>query len=330
MNYKELSNVFKKINKWYSKTTKVLTVKTRPFNTMEVFSNIINKALYENSNILYAFCSEEKEFIKEKINYIYELVDESISSKQLESKLHCITIDEMGSISETYDLVIVDDITLFSKISNEYIRESIETIYWKSHKIIIYSSEYIFPIGEKIELPYILSEAPMIEPRLMSTRIRLEENIPLSLFEYFKWFKENKRIVLVVVPSEEKLNKVYNHYYHVLKELDIRVVRYTKNQDFRFIKEIIDGYSDSLFIVTNNCGQYMNNIINVNIIILFADDIYYSYKKIIYMCGSINSTREIQSELIMVSKEISQDMDNAKSITREFNRRLWEKQYLKS
>ena len=330
MNYKELSNAFKKINKWYSKRTKVLTLKTRPFNAMEVFSNIINKVLQENSKILYVFCSREKECIKEKVNYIYEFVDEAISSKQLEYNLHCIAISEMESISENYDLVIVDDITLFSKISNEYIREFIEKIYWKSNKIIIYSSEYIFPIGEKIELPYILSEAPMIEPRLMSTRIRLEENIPLSLFEYFKWFKENKRIVLVVVPSEEKLNKVYNHYYHVLKELDIRVVRYTKNQDFRFIKEIIDGYSDSLFIVTNNCGQYMNNIINVNIIILFADDIYYSYKKIIYMCGSINSTREIQSELIMVSKEISQDMDNAKSITREFNRRLWEKQYLKS
>ena len=175
-----------------------------------------------------------------------------------------------------------------------------------------------------------LSEGPIIEPRLMNTRIRLEENIPLSLFEYFKWFKENKRIVLIIVPSEEKLNKVYNHYYEVLRQLGIRVVRYTKNQNFNFIKEIIDGYSDALFIVTNNCGQYMNSIVNINIIVLFADDIYYSYKKIVYMCGSINSTREIQSELIMVSKDISQDMDNAKSITREFNRRLWEKQYLKS
>ena len=330
MNYKELRNAFKRINKWYAKRTKVLTLKTRPFNTMEIFSNIINKALYENSNILYVFCSEENECIEEKVICIYEYVDEAISSKQLDSNLHCIGINEIGSISETYDLVIVDDITLFSKISNEYIRESIENIYWKSNKIIIYSIEYIFPIGEKIDLPYILSEEPMVEPRLMSTRIRLEENIPLSLFEYFKWFKENKRIVLVVVPSEEKLNKVYNHYYQVLRELDIRVVRYTKNQDFSFIKEIIDGYSDSLFIVTNNCGQYMNNIVNVNIIILFADDIYYSYKRIVYMCASINSTREIQSELIMVSKEISQDMDNAKSITREFNRRLWEKQYLKS
>lgn len=43
MNYKELSNAFKKINKWYSKRTKVLTLKTRPFNTIDIFSNIINK-----------------------------------------------------------------------------------------------------------------------------------------------------------------------------------------------------------------------------------------------------------------------------------------------
>ena len=33
MNYKELSNAFKKINKWYLKRTKVLTLKTIPFNT---------------------------------------------------------------------------------------------------------------------------------------------------------------------------------------------------------------------------------------------------------------------------------------------------------
>lgn len=329
MNYKELSNAFKKINKWYGKKTKVLNIKTRPFNSIEIFSNIINKVLYENKKILYIFCSEEKDYIKVRINDIYKFLDNTIISKQLESNIHFVNIGDIEGVDKFYDLVIVDDISLFSKISNEYIRESIENVYWKSNKIIIYSSEYIFPIGEKIELNYILSDDPMVEPRLISTRIRLEENIPISLFEYFKWFKESKKIVLVLVPSEEKLNKVYNHYYEVLRDLDIRVVRYTKNQDFKFIKDIIDGYSNSLFIVTNNCGQYMNNILNVNIIILFADDIYYSYKKIVYMCASLNNSREIKSELIMVSREVSQDMDYAKNITREFNKKLWEKQYLK-
>ena len=182
MNYKELSNILKKINKWYGKKTKVLSVKTRPFNTIEVFSNIINKTLYENKNILYVFCSEERDYVNEKKSSLRELIDEVISDKQIENNLQCIVISEINNIDMLYDLVIFDDITLFSKVSNEYVREAIENIYWKSNKVIIYSSEFIFPIGEKIEIPYMLSEEPMIEPRLMSTRIRLEENIPLSLF----------------------------------------------------------------------------------------------------------------------------------------------------
>ena len=66
MNYKELSNTSKKINKWYGKKTKVLSVKTRPFNTTEVFSNIINKVLYENKNVLYILCSEERNYLTDK------------------------------------------------------------------------------------------------------------------------------------------------------------------------------------------------------------------------------------------------------------------------
>ena len=88
MNYKELSNAFKKINKWYGKRTKVLNIKTRPFNSIEIFSNIINKVLYENKKILYIFCSEETDYIKVRINDIYKFLDNTIISKQLESNIH--------------------------------------------------------------------------------------------------------------------------------------------------------------------------------------------------------------------------------------------------
>ena len=36
----------------------------------------------------------------------------------------------------------------------------------------------------KKEINYMMKKYPIIEPRLMNTRIKLEENIPLSLFEY--------------------------------------------------------------------------------------------------------------------------------------------------
>lgn len=329
MNYKELSNVFKKINKWYSKKTKVLSIKTRPFNTVEIFSNILNKVVCNDSNILYVFCSQKEKCAYEKQRELYGYISDTIETEKIENKIKCIFIDEINEIDSLYDLVVFDDISLFSKASNQYIREAIEDIYWNCNKIIVYAAEYIFPIGEKFEINYMQSEGPMIEPRLMNTRIKLDQDIPLSLFEYFKWFRENKRIVLIMVPSEDKLNKVYNHYYSTLKELNIRVVRYSKNQNFSFVKEIIDGYSDTLFIVTNNCGQYIRNIPDVNIIMLFADDMFYSYKKILYMCAAINVKSDIQSEAIMVSREFSEEMDKAKNIARLFNKNLWERQYLK-
>lgn len=328
MNYKELSNVFKKISKWDSKKTKVLSIKTRPFNTIAVFSNIINKTICKNKNILYIFCNREKKYASEKIKELNNFVDGIIESEKLKDNFKYIFIEEISEVTEFYDLVIFDDISLFSKVSNEYIREAVEEIYWNCNKIIIYASDHIFPIGEKLEINYMMKKYPIIEPRLMNTRIKLEENIPLSLFEYFKWFKENKRIVLIVVPSEEKLNKVYNHYCSTLKSLEIRVVRYNKNQDFKFVSDIIQGYSNTLFIITNSCGQYIRNIPNLNVIMLFADDIYYSYKKILYICGAVNISQDIQCEAIMVSREVSEEMDKAKVITRMFNKSLWEKQYL--
>lgn len=63
MNYKELSNVFKKISKWDSKKTKVLSIKTRPFNTIAVFSNIINKTICKNKIYFIYFAIEKKNML---------------------------------------------------------------------------------------------------------------------------------------------------------------------------------------------------------------------------------------------------------------------------
>ena len=106
MNYKELNNTFKKLSKWYGKKIKVLNLKTRPFNSIEIFSNIINKVLNENKNILYVFCSEEKEHIKVRINEIYDFLDNTISKKQLENNIHFANIGDIEDIDESYDLVI--------------------------------------------------------------------------------------------------------------------------------------------------------------------------------------------------------------------------------
>ena len=329
MNYKEVNSAFKKINSWYEKKTKVLNIKTRPFNTSIIFSSLINKILYDNGKILYVWCCSDKDRVKKRKREYYNILIGEQEKKHIGDNIKFITIDELIDVYDDFDLVIFDDITIFSSISKEKLRESVEEVYWKSKKIIIYSSEYIFPIGNKMELVYLLNNVPIVEPRFVLTRIRLEQDIPLALYEYLKWFKKNKKRALIIVPTEYMLNKVYNNYYHTLKDDDIRVVKYTKEQNFRFVEDILEGYSDTVFIITNSIGNYINYIDDLNIVMLFSDDELYTYKDIIYLCGSLKVTKEFLPEILLVSKEISQDMDKSKDITRGFNQSLWERKLLK-
>lgn len=329
MNYNELNKILNEINKWYSRRTKVLSIKTRPFNTFEVFTNIINKILNNNGKVLYILCSIINEDMYKKQKEIEESIFKNKTDEQLKKNLVFSPIDNINDKYEKYDLVIFDDISLFSKIGNESIKERVEQLYWNSRKMIIYTAEFIFPIGEKLELMYLRSKNPMVEPRLLMTRIKLEEDIPLALFEYFKWFKENKKKVLIIVPSNDKVNKVYKHYYGILKSFNISVVKYNKNQNFKFLINVFKEHKESVFIITNNVGDYINQINDLNIVMLFADDFYFNYKKIVYICGAVHNDINIVSEVLMVTKELSEDIDVAKSIIRGFNQSLWEKGYLK-
>lgn len=329
MNYKELNNAFRAINSWYSKKTKVLNIKTRPYNTSFVFSNIINKVLSDGGNVLYIWCNtENNNFYIDKQKFYNTMFQEN-DNNNFSGNIEFGTIDEIRKIKNEYDLVIIDDITRFSKATVEIIRDAVEEIYWRAMKIIIYTCEIVFPIGQKLDLVYLADTISMIEPRIINTRIRLEEDIPLTLYDYLKWFKETKKRVIIVVPSEEKLNKVYNHYYHALKIERIRVVRFVRGQNFQFIKEIIDGYSDCLFIITNYIGEYVNCIEDLNIVVLFADDIFYSYKKFLYLAGALNIKNDILPEVLFVSKDVSDDMDMAKFMIRGFNKMLWEKKLIR-
>ena len=52
MNYKELSYAFKNIISWYKKKTKVLNIKSRPYNTGFVFFDLISRLINDNKKVL--------------------------------------------------------------------------------------------------------------------------------------------------------------------------------------------------------------------------------------------------------------------------------------
>ena len=67
MNYKELSYAFKKIMSWYKKKTKVLNIKSRPYNTGFVFFDLISRLINDNKKVLYV--SSDK-FVNDFINAV--------------------------------------------------------------------------------------------------------------------------------------------------------------------------------------------------------------------------------------------------------------------
>ena len=60
-------------------------------------------------------------------------------------------------------------------------------------------------------------------------------------------------------------------------------------------------------------------------VILFADNIYFSYKIFLYICAYIGKVNKIMPEVLLVSKNTTLDMDTAKNISRNFNKIIWEK-----
>ena len=327
MNYKELSYAFKNIISWYKKKTKVLNIKSRPYNTGFVFFDLISRLINDNKKVLYVFSMGSDEIKSKSHDELYMKSIQKIMPGDIENGITFISIDEIENIGEEYSLIIFDDITMFSKSTIKDIRDAIEKVYWKVNKIIIYSCERVFPIGENMDLVYLLNPMPMIEPRFLNTRIKLEDDIPLAVYEYVKWFSYNNKNVLIMVPDEEKLSKVYYTYKNNLKDNNAKVVKYEKGDDFKNIKNIVKN--EPAFIVTNSMGDYINSIEDVNILILFGDDVSYTYKQIVYLCGCIDVKSDILPEVILVSRETSVEMDKSRNIIREFNKKLWEKNLLR-
>ena len=83
MNYKELSYAFKNIISWYKKKTKVLNIKSRPYNTGFVFFDLISRLINDNKKVLSReLLIDYFESIQEKImEYLGSLSDADLYEK---------------------------------------------------------------------------------------------------------------------------------------------------------------------------------------------------------------------------------------------------------
>lgn len=327
VNKEDLKYAIQKIDYWYKRHIKFLNIITVPFNTACFFSDIIDKVSKNGERILYV--SGKKRENRELVNSIREfnshITYSCFKDSDSNSQLAFINYNNLEKLNKEYDLVIFDDITCFSKISKDKLFEYIMKYEKIGKRIIVYSIEKLPFIGEKVEISAYNYEQPFVEPRIITTRIDLNMDIPYSLYEYINWFKNNNHKVAILVPDKEKVKLVYEYFEHKLRISEAKIIKVLEKNEMKKLERVLKYKDKSIFIITNQSEELLESCYIEDVVVIFADNIFFDYKKILYICGAMRKINYNVPEVLLVSNNISEDIDKAKDIARHFNKIVWEK-----
>lgn len=326
----DLKYAVEKIDYWYKKNIRNLTIITVPFNTSCIFANIIDYLSKNNGRILYVWGknNENRELITAIRELNSEITHSYIEKDTSKYQLSFIKYKRLNSIKEKYDLVIFDDITYFSHLNTLQLREYLEMCNMIGKRVILYSIEKIALIGEKLQLAAYNYKLPFAEPRILSTRIDLNNDIPYSVYDYLKWFRDSNNKVAIYVPSEEKVKISFDYFENKLKLPNVKILKAVSKDEIKRCSRVSKYKYKAIFIITNKFEELMESCYIDNIVVLFSDDNKFNYKSILYICGQIRNINFNSPEILLVSNSISKDMDKAKDMAREFNKKVWEKKLL--
>ncbi|GAA0177722.1 hypothetical protein SH2C18_08980 [Clostridium sediminicola] len=329
----EKKKISKELIKWCYGKEKFLNIVTTPYNSSNILYEIILSNLETRKKVLYVTDENEndieiidliKKYSKFR-NYMYirENYEENSSSLVITKST------KFKSINGKFDLIIYNGISSVIKVSyNELIKNMIRLINIRG-KIISYNFECIFNGNKEIILPIRDNGCPLVEPTLFKTKIDLNKDIPYVAYEYIKWSLESSRKVVIYVPDIEKVKKVYNYLFKYCKNLAKDVYCFFDNGlDDKEIKKFLNR--KKTIIITNDYKNKDLDISNINVMVFFADNILFNYKKLVYICGKVGRKEKRHSgEVIFIAKDENIEIEKSKNIIRNFNKEAWEMKLLK-
>lgn len=323
----DLQWINNKIENWVNNENEgVLSIVSVPYNSCFIFLNLMLDYINTNKRILYI--TNEKQGYINIINLIKKYSDVKSYSYAKKNnyddkaKLIICNHDNAFNIKEHFDLVIYDDISSFSNYSKKDIERLL--ICRTTCKIITYSIEPIFDNGTVIEIPIKTKNLPIAEPRIINTRIDITKDIPYVLYEYISWFTKNKKKILIYTPDKDRSIKVFEYMDNIKDRLECNI--FYLNKDRKRIENYVKVKDVPIIVIAEGIEQIDMSYDNLNIILYFTDDTYYDYKKIVYFCGKVGVNLNYSAgEILLLSKDVTEDMEKAKTITRNFNKWAWER-----
>ncbi|WP_221387685.1 hypothetical protein [Clostridium perfringens] len=297
------------LKKWYVKSNdRFINLICEPYQKLNFIESLIGNCLINNEKVLYVGKSRKV-----------------CKSEQLNSmNFNFVNFNNIFNIKKNFDLIIYDDVSLYSNKSSIECNEDLMYLKRLSKKIVICSVDKVFNNIKHIEILNNQRKTHFLEPRLITTRVNLENSMPYTLYDYIEWFIREKRILVVYVPNKFNLNKIYEYYTEDLNlENKVKIVKEDKKNSFLNIVNESRFKKEGIIFITDSLHEYFDSIPECDMVIYSFEKDIVDYKKIIFACGALCKDKCTGREVILLSNEEGDNIETARRLARGFNKTLW-------
>lgn len=297
------------LKKWYVKSNdRFINLICEPYQKLNFIESLISDCLINNEKVLYVGKSRKV-----------------CKNEQLNSmNFNFVNFNNLFNIKKNFDLIIYDDVSLYSNKSSIECNEDLMYLKRLSKKIVICSVDKVFNNIKHIEILNNQRKTHFLEPRLITTRVNLETSMPYTLYDYIEWFIREKRILVVYVPNKFNLNKIYEYYTEDLNlENKVKIVKEDKKNSFLNIVNESRFKKEGIIFITDSLHEYFDSIPECDMVIYSFEKDIVDYKKIIFACGALCKDKCTGREVILLSNEEGDNIETARRLARGFNKTLW-------
>ncbi|MCX0387222.1 hypothetical protein LI043_00870 [Clostridium perfringens] len=297
------------LKKWYVKSNdRFINLICEPYQKLNFIESLIGDCLINNEKVLYV--GKSRKVCK----------NEQLNSMNFDF----VNFNNIFNIKKNFDLIIYDDVSLYSNKSSIECNEDLMYLKRLSKKIVICSVDKVFNNIKHIEILNNQRKTHFLEPRLITTRVNLETSMPYTLYDYIEWFIREKRILVVYVPNKFNLNKIYEYYTEDLNlENKVKIVKEDKKNSFLNIVNESRFKKEGIIFITDSLHEYFDSIPECDMVIYSFEKDIVDYKKIIFACGALCKNKCTGREVILLSNEEGDNIETARRLARGFNETLW-------
>lgn len=311
-----------RLKEWYEKSQfKALNLVTVPYMGIEPVRDLCEAVIESGGRLLY-ITGDEKDS-----QLLTDALFDGITPEGLEHNLTICGYQEALSESGEYDLAIYDDINSFPYRRKVEVQNLIGYIFPRCKRLIAYSFEEILLNVETVEIPMGGTGEYVSEPRIIETRVNIEDEIPVSIYEYLMWFVYEKKNVLVFTGDRIKSRRLTRY----LAKVDDSIMAYVTDVNTvgtMGMVELVKDTERAHIFVTDDLDDYLGVPVNFEIIVHGADSTKFNYRELLFLCLRSGYCNDENGEVIFLCQTQTPDIERTKNMTRHFNKVLWEKGYM--